>query len=733
MTLEKWYDYPKAYDIVKDSVFFDELKENLISVIYDYAGLGVEDEAEIAYQASQLFLDKIVPSKKDWKNLEEILDILSQYKEFRPIWNELFQSAKPTLNIEDLVRIREFLDQIQRMGPIIEGIHLEMPVPNITKLTKPNVGTTNNYQSSLTVSWDIDPNSLRLKTGRIVGFPALNEDVTGYKISIEAGTYHETRDITPYATEIEHEVSLDWWAWFGSNIRQASLLATLEAIDKRGNIGQQAERHSYLSDVKMQAPIISYEVQYKIDSNNWVALTTTSNKSYLWTNLPKQTGSYRFRVRGLDQISQYTDWVESDPVWMQYIDYTLAAPRVSGVPTTSSIAASWTHVDKATHYDIWIGDDENTAKSQHSGTRTRWVTQIATATRRVTFNGLSSGTRYKISVRARNHQHSAIGYTHVTTLRPVVIQPEVTKQYLPIGNQVYNWGYTMLWGNYAPSNTYYGPHWHNGGIGDSTGCYQGEWVDGEWTGLNQWNYQGQKLRGGGPETYWAWHGQHWGNRMSFVHYDYAKMKQDMRGKTIKRVTISGTRRSSYHGHHSAHPMYLYNHKRDYTGSIGTSSSGGGTTTTGAKYYTVKSGDYLNKIASAHGITLNQLKTWNNLTSNLIHPGDKLQVSQGRTTTTGGGGVSDNSLVLYRADNRARLGNSNQSSAYNVNINQGNNFSFNNSTTRNLVHNIANGDMKGIGMAILYGSNYTTRAGYYSQDLAYMSFTKGSFALNVTYQ
>ncbi|RST77099.1 peptidoglycan endopeptidase [Siminovitchia acidinfaciens] len=45
-------------------------------------------------------------------------------------------------------------------------------------------------------------------------------------------------------------------------------------------------------------------------------------------------------------------------------------------------------------------------------------------------------------------------------------------------------------------------------------------------------------------------------------------------------------------------------------------------------YTVKSGDYLMRIASSHGITLAQLKQWNGLTSDLIRPGQVLRVSGG---------------------------------------------------------------------------------------------------------
>src|SRR5699024_631218 len=51
----------------------------------------------------------------------------------------------------------------------------------------------------------------------------------------------------------------------------------------------------------------------------------------------------------------------------------------------------------------------------------------------------------------------------------------------------------------------------------------------------------------------------------------------------------------------------------------------------ASTYTVKSGDSLSRIASAHGISIKNLMDWNNLSSTLIYPGDKLAVSKGSTS------------------------------------------------------------------------------------------------------
>ena len=47
-------------------------------------------------------------------------------------------------------------------------------------------------------------------------------------------------------------------------------------------------------------------------------------------------------------------------------------------------------------------------------------------------------------------------------------------------------------------------------------------------------------------------------------------------------------------------------------------------------YVVKSGDYLGKIAKAHGVTVSDLKAWNKLTSDTIYPGQNLSVKVGST-------------------------------------------------------------------------------------------------------
>ncbi|MCA1055183.1 LysM peptidoglycan-binding domain-containing protein [Rossellomorea aquimaris] len=55
-------------------------------------------------------------------------------------------------------------------------------------------------------------------------------------------------------------------------------------------------------------------------------------------------------------------------------------------------------------------------------------------------------------------------------------------------------------------------------------------------------------------------------------------------------------------------------------------------TTKAKTYTVQSGDYLSKIGQQFDVYVAELREWNNLTSDVIYPGQVLKVSASSTTS-----------------------------------------------------------------------------------------------------
>ncbi len=87
-------------------------------------------------------------------------------------------------------------------------------------------------------------------------------------------------------------------------------------------------------------------------------------------------------------------------------------------------------------------------------------------------------------------------------------------------------------------------------------------------------------------------------------------------------------------------------KKGASGNTGGSGNGGsnnnqsGTNT----YYTVKSGDTLNKIAAQYGVSVANLRSWNGISGDLIFAGQKIIVKKGTSGNTGGssnGGSNNN--------------------------------------------------------------------------------------------
>lgn len=69
-------------------------------------------------------------------------------------------------------------------------------------------------------------------------------------------------------------------------------------------------------------------------------------------------------------------------------------------------------------------------------------------------------------------------------------------------------------------------------------------------------------------------------------------------------------------------------------STSSSSASGSQSSAPTGTYTVKSGDTLSGIATRHGVTVAQLKQWNNLTSNNIRIGQKLKLNSSKPASSG---------------------------------------------------------------------------------------------------
>ncbi|GAA3017869.1 LysM peptidoglycan-binding domain-containing protein [Tetragenococcus solitarius] len=77
-------------------------------------------------------------------------------------------------------------------------------------------------------------------------------------------------------------------------------------------------------------------------------------------------------------------------------------------------------------------------------------------------------------------------------------------------------------------------------------------------------------------------------------------------------------------------------------SSNNSGNNGSSSTSGSTSYTVKSGDSVWLIANKHGITMNQLRSWNNIKNDFVYPGQKLTVKKGGSSNSSSNSNSNSS-------------------------------------------------------------------------------------------
>src|SRR5699024_748310 len=102
-------------------------------------------------------------------------------------------------------------------------------------------------------------------------------------------------------------------------------------------------------------------------------------------------------------------------------------------------------------------------------------------------------------------------------------------------------------------------------------------------------------------------------------------------------------------------------------SAGSSASGNSVSTGSSKVYTVKSGDTLSHIASRNGVSVSNLKKWNNLSSDMIHVGQKVSINGKSSSGSSSNSSSNSGSSSGSSNSSSNSGSSSSSNAgYNVN-------------------------------------------------------------------
>ena len=562
MATEPWLDQPQAGDVLSRAILLDEIRSNLIAVLSDYLNAG-DDSVETALitRAETLFLGEIIPSRRDWETLNDALRTLATIKEQGTMYEGFLSNLDDSLGLSDLERIQAFLDAIQRLAPQAGKVQLSVGAPTRYFVTNPthNVTTVGDNPPLHTVhlNWTLANASPSQSTLTFNLTPSASEDVAEYTLETKAGTYTGTQTLAPNEASVSETIV--WSNHFStSELADVSVISTLTATDKRGNQTTSMPSFAKLpASTPIPQGVNAYEVEYSLNNGNYALCYNGVQTTCSFAPKPI-TGIYRFRVRAIDANGQsyggqnasgYTDWAYSTEIPLTFLPEKPDVPQPTVTTTWIAATVTWPAVARAEWYEVWMGD-EWWARNNEGSTHNYWQRVELNEARSVTLKNLNQGKTYTFYVRAGNPGGTSVG-SAVATIKVRTLH---SVNYNSTWSNVFKTDYNYR--NYYGNISYNKAGWY-----PTNNVYQGEWVDAPW-GSTGWSCG----RGGG---YCAWGGQQWGNNMSFIYFDYGRMRNELRGKVIQSVTIILRRiDDATHGWSEAQPLYLYGHDRwqDYSTS-----------------------------------------------------------------------------------------------------------------------------------------------------------------------
>lgn len=563
MAFEKWYDRVKEGDLVRSDYVLDEIKLNMVNVIKDYAGSGIENEDELIEEANSLFTGDFVPSARDWDLIKHLLSELATVKELGKITNEFLKGINDTLGASDLIEIKDFIDYIQTLSPVTATLEVSLFDPKNYFLEKPIDSTTDNWDHA-TVSWELRNPP---KTDRCVIeiIPSKSEDVKEYRLNINSGTFQKTVTLTN-KDSLTHEFDAYFTQWYPlKDLDKVSVSVSVDVIDKRGNVTTSVHPPvSYPKSVQIQSGVSKYQLQYQKDGSAWKTIIETPNKTHKW-DMPRENGTYRYRVSAIDKNGkgygalggngQYT-YAYSEPRYIQFIPDPPGRPVIDATSTWHTITAKWKQVARAEYYEVWHDGSHGShkdkglkwAKDNTTGKKVYYKKVLSTQKLEVEMMEFGENTKNPILVRAVNEGGSSDASKTVLTKKRTVR----TNTYVSTGVRVWETGYARILQN--KTRTTFKDRWI-----PADDLIQGEWVDADWNG--GWAC-------GRGDGYCAYGGQKWGNHMNFIFFDTLKMRADLGGTEVVSVEFEVTRRNTKgHGHSVATPLYIYGIKRWNNGSV----------------------------------------------------------------------------------------------------------------------------------------------------------------------
>lgn len=557
-----WKQHLRYRDVVSKNELLKDIKTNLISLLNDYKGRGIENEDFYISEVKKMFTGGIVPSKIDWKIMISVLRELSEVKEQGVMYEHFIRDVSDTLGVSDLEKIRSFIEYITTLGPEAPTVSMvvdefpEYRIGNlwatfendITKVQKSNRGTAH---------WTvIEPTAIPY--AKVNLYDARHEDIKEYTLTFKAGKFSKSYTFDAkqlgVSGRVQVNIPINWTEYFDSDPKKVKFTLDVASIDKRGNKGTSTIQEVLPQTKKLPIGFSTFELQYQPGySQEWQypygytrsGYITGDERSFGTFAITDLDGWHRFSIRGYDPGAGWSPWVNSPDYKMIFRGDPPSKPEpVVSKRELNAITITWPATTNTDYYNayIWWKERDQEIKVQ------------ATSTRSVRFTGLSQNTSYNFYVEAVNEWDTSVG--HVTGVTRKKVTNSSTWKWLE--HKRWN-GQSFWWGTYgyrlsdksirnAPGREK--PHWKDTLSMWSGSLYQGHWKETSWG-------KGFATRGGG---YRAWDGQSHGNNATYITMDYDWMRSYYKNKHITSVEISLTREGSPHGWpDEGTPLYLYNH------------------------------------------------------------------------------------------------------------------------------------------------------------------------------
>lgn len=591
----EWIKQPVYGEVVTKGQLLKDIKTNIKSLLNDYRGRGIENEAMLIAEVDKMFTGGVVPSLVDWKVLNMVLYELSEVKERGSMYRLFIQDVSDSLGVSDLIQIRNFVDYITRLAP--EEPYIGLTIDDFSDYSVDGVYATFDKDinqahetNKATIHWSVkEPQSVNYAHIYFTDSPS--EDVKEYRVSFQAGSYsrsyivsakdmdrNETLSngirITNRVARVSIPIDLDgWFSNIGSNL---IFNLNVSAIDKRNNSSTARERVFYPTGKGFPQGYSTFQVFYRpTESRAWQHTFGYSGDSFLGperrshgpVGLIDVDGNHRFKVRGYDPGTGWGDWAESPDYNLTFRGDPPGKPNpMEQERTVNSIRFKWKATPNTDYYTVYY-------RERNKELSKTWTLRPSGNELDYAFFNLTENEGFTIYVRSHNkwYPNGILGTVWLRTRKRV----NKTKTYYPTRHVRYN---EQSW---QPNSTagYYRPRW-DGGIRNAWGIdrphwertlsrtsgtmVQGHWRETNWR-LGKKSEQYYVARSGG--SYRAADGQSHGNNATFVEMNYRQIRNDLKNATVNKVTISLKRAGSIHGWPGkGRPVYLYNHNSDFTGT-----------------------------------------------------------------------------------------------------------------------------------------------------------------------